>query len=442
MQKLAFLGDRHVTTRGPSAFRCQHILDVWDAAIDDAAAQGVTAFVGLGDVAEGWITEDEAAALSRRYAKMRAIAPTFEVLGNHESGKALRWATDVSAGVTVADDSVIVSGLPTLDEAEVLLLLIPYPRRGSPPFEDLEHDGTIAGSLRAAAEAIAGHVSLARDYAKERSLPLIVGGHFTIEGMRVKDTEFEMHSATEVVVPRMAFDGVDLGIVAHIHTPQDLCRVCGVWQNRLLLHMDEAHRDECTPAFPRLMGSGSLLRHSHAEAEDEKSYTLVSVEGGHVTVERRPVIARGMWSLKVKLLDGGAITLPEGIEDQVRDREAKVVLDVAETMMPAYDPTVWDPIRQAAAHFILDGPHLIPTQRVRAPELQAAIVARQQEPVAGGEGAATDAAAGEEKALTLHDLVAVWLRVTNQAVEGGRADRLTAKVEEVIQGTAAEAVDA
>jgi DNA repair exonuclease SbcCD nuclease subunit len=156
--------------------------------------------------------------------------------------------------------------------------------------------------------------------------PTIVLGHFTIEGMAVQGTEFEVHQATEVVVPRSAFAHVALTAVGHIHRPQDLRH--------------------------GIIAVGSLIRHSFAEKDDVKSYTLVSVDSDQVTWERRPVPCRDMLEESVQWGAGTAVALPTA--DVCAGKEIKLVVEIREDQLATFDPSVFDPIRAAAAYFVFD----------------------------------------------------------------------------------------
>jgi len=195
--------------------------------------------------------------------RMARLHEVLLVLGNHEAYDAIAPVDLFSDRVSTAWRAPLLTAVPD----GPVILSIPYARRGRPPFDGLEHDGTIQGSMAAIAAEIARLVDQVVSHYHDR--PTIVLGHFTIEGMAVQGTEFEVHQATEVVVPRSAFAHVGLTAVGHIHRAQDVAL--------------------------GIIGVGSLIRHSFAEKHDAKSYTLVSVDGGEVSWERRPVPCRDMY---------------------------------------------------------------------------------------------------------------------------------------------------
>jgi DNA repair exonuclease SbcCD nuclease subunit len=125
--------------------------------------------------------------------------------------------------------------------------------------------------MRAAADRIGGWIGGAVD----EHGPVIVLGRCTIEGMTTRDTDFELHSSNEAVVPLTAFAPAALTIVGHIHREQELT--------------------------PTVIGAGDLYRCSFAEAEDEKGYVLVSAAHDGVSWTRRRVGARPMLVYSIEL---------------------------------------------------------------------------------------------------------------------------------------------
>jgi len=361
--KLALIGDLHLSERSP---RYAHALEVLDWTIRDAVAAGATAFVFCGDLCEGTPSPREYRALLTRIWDCADLGPVGVVLGNHEHPDTLCLLEDC-VNVTTAWDR-----FGRMDLGEAMVLLIPYPRRGRPPFDDCTGD-SIAASQRGAAEKIARSVQTAvRLY---RDTPLLVCGHFTLEGMTTRDADFELHTATEVVVPRAAFDGVALGAVGHIHRAQDLA--------------------------PHLLGVGSLIRHSFAEAEDAKSYTLVTVAQGRVSWERRPVPAREMVVYDATWpIDG----MGAGEVQHCTGKEVKVVVEIPDDQVATFDPSVFDSIRAAAAHFVLEK-RVCAVQRSRAPALA--------------------------RVTSLPEAVTSWLDVTGQGMDDARRARLAEKLAEL-----------
>lgn len=275
--KLALIGDIHLDERSP---RYAHALDVLNWTIRNAQRAGANGFIFLGDLCEGKPTPRVIAA----------YASIFKMITDHDDWIAVVQGNHEDAETGMVWDSLGVrrsawNEFQTIHD-EATILLVPYPRRGRAPFHDLVDDGTIAGNMRAAAERIAEEIAMERATA-EGHAPVIVCGHFTIEGMTTRDAEFELHGAAEVVVPRAAFQGVALAAVGHIHKAQQFCGSCGTWK-------EPDHENHC-PLCPNIIGVGSLIRHSFAERLDCKSYTLVTVEDGAVRWERRDVPAREMY---------------------------------------------------------------------------------------------------------------------------------------------------
>lgn len=376
--KLALIGDLHLDHRSA---RYQHVLDVLEYAVADAIAAGATGFIFLGDLWEGLPGPGEFVPLARQTHRIKQAGGWVVFIeGNHEeyeAGVMLEW---------IGTRRVAWSSFEALHD-EATILCVPYPRRGRAPVDDLGNDKTIAGTMRAAAARITEEVrgAIASTRAVDTTevvttpTPVIVCGHFTIAGMTTRDTTFESHRADEVIVPQEAFTNVALCAVGHVHKAQDVA--------------------------PNIIGVGALTRQDFAEAEDgTKSYTLVTVEGGRVTWERRPVPAREMVEVNLSLLPGGEIVLPPDIAEQVRGKEVKVRLTIAEEMAPLFDESVLSSLKEAAAFYILDR-STIPTERVRAPEIV--------------------------KAETLWDEVQTWIRSTGQVLSPDREELIRHKVDEI-----------
>jgi len=171
-----------------------------------------------------------------------------------------------------------------------------------------------------------------------------------------------VHSATEVVVPRAAFDGCGLTAIGHIHRAQNT---------------DGPERwSYCTNGgitHGEIVGVGSLIRHSFAEAADPKSYTLVTVDQGRVHWLRREVPAREQL---VETMDWQASPSANAVAAnlfamQASGKEIKLTVEIAEDRLASFDPTVFDPIREAAVHFVLERV-TVSAERVRAPQLMKA----------------------------------------------------------------------
>lgn len=363
--RIAFLGDRHVSSRSP---RYRHALDMWDFALEDAKDQGASIIVGLGDVCEGDPNGDERYQLGDLY--MRPGFTMYETLGNHCSYEALRWLEYL--GVHVAWDQLL-----TTDLGECVLVCAPYARKGRPPYDDLAGND-IGSTSRAASDKLAAHI---RSVVSATQKPVIVAGHWTIEGMRIGDSELESHALTEMVVPVSAFDGCAGVFTGHIHKAQEIT--------------------------PTIVGVGSLYRTSFSEASDPKSYTLVTIDGGRVSWERRPVPAREMvvemitWQDRALVGDSSHDIDIRHLASTVAGKEVKLTVEIREEELPTFDASVFDPIKDAAAHFVLEKV-TVAAQRTRAPQIATA--------------------------ASLSDQVAAWLGATGQ---GAMSEGLRAKVGKV-----------
>jgi calcineurin-like phosphoesterase family protein len=365
--KLAVFGDLHYQENTP---RAEHALDVLDAALRDATEQGATHFYFLGDVFEGIPTPTEYRAILERIVGKPVVIGI--VRGNHEDFNAYAFFELFRVGlhISVADTDFITDHFREAD-----VLLIPYPVRHRAPFHDLVTDGTITGSIRAAASRIEERIQRTARWSTENYRPLIVLGHFTIGGMTTRDTEFERHQANEVVVPVSAFAPAALTIVGHIHRAQDIT--------------------------PTIIGAGDLYRTSFSELGDDKSYVLVTVKDAVVTWERRPTQARGMMEVEIAL-DAVTESRIQSLAREAAGREIKVRITMDEEQAPRYNPAAFAVLETAAAYVVLER-QVRPTQRVRAPEITVT--------------------------MSPADQLAAWLRATETSVSTDRMERLLHKID-------------
>jgi hypothetical protein len=384
MVRLALIGDLHLSGRSP---RYAHVLSVLDHVITDALARGVQGFCFLGDVVEQAPAPMEIADLAQRLGAIREGGAWVAIAqGNHEHADC--GAIWECLGVMSAWDR-----FRTMDVVDAVVLLCPYPRRGRAPYDDLRDDGTIAGNMRAAAERVSDAVSAVLEQCDGR-VPLLVLGHFTIAGMRTQDSTFEIHSATEPILPVDAFKGVAFVGVGHIHREQWYCEHHGFWNGGSL----DACGCGALARDARLRGVGSLIRHSFAEQTDPKSYTLLTVDGGRVTHERIPVPAREQLVYEILWPD---VIQPEHILDGA---EVKVIVQIPADRVAMFDPSAFDALRARTALFVLEK-RVIPVERVRAPEI-------------GASG-------------RIEDQLTTWLEATDQQVDEPRRARLLTKAGEV-----------
>lgn len=346
MTRICVIGDLHLSERSP---RYEHTLAVLDQVLEHGQHLNAQAYIFCGDIFEGDPSPAEYhEVLQRLYRLIKRSKLVFVIRGNHESYDAYRFFELLSPMIEVAWDTLV-----TFDLEDARLLLIPYPVRYRPPFHDVSQD-TIAGSMQDTARMIADAVRGAADSVPKDqrgvTRPLVVFGHFTIEGMTTRDTEFERHSANEVVVPLAAFAPATLTKVGHIHRAQQL-----------------------TPAVGSV---GDLVRCSFAEADDPKIFAMISVEDGKITDEPVPSPCRGMREFSVELDDLQA-TLPTIEAAATQGLEIKVVVGMNATETARYNPAVFDTVRATAPYFLLEK-DVRAVQRLRAPALQANMDLREE----------------------------------------------------------------
>lgn len=360
--KLAVFGDLHLSRESP---RYEHALHVLDVAIKDARAQGAEHFAFLGDIFEGKPEPGEYRDFIGTMMDLASGGRVMIVRGNHEDYEAYSFFEGLSPMIVVAWETFEV-----VDFEDTRVLLIPYPTRHRAPFANLE-DGTIAGSMHAAANRIGEQVAAAA----QETDGLIVLGHMTIEGMTTRDTEFEQHHSNEVVVPIAAFQAAALTIVGHIHRAQ-----------------------EVVPG--KILGAGDLYRTSFAELADPKSYVLITLDRGARHYEFRPTIAREMVEIDVQVTEIPAFL--DKILHDAKGREIKIIVHMDEEEAHRYNPAIFAPVEAVAALVTIER-DVKPKQRVRAPHVTVS--------------------------MNLDDQLAAWLRATDQSLDPDRLSRLLVKVE-------------
>lgn len=360
MTAFAVIGDLHLSEKSP---RYQHALEMLRWAIRDAREHGAKHFFFLGDLFEGKPAPGEYGEFISIMLDLASTGIVGIVRGNHESYDALCFFEGLSPMIRVAWEETRLVELDGLK-----FLLIPYPVRHRKPFHDLD-DSSISASMKAAGDRIRGWVS-------SHAGRLVVLGHFTVEGMTTRDTEFELHQSNEVVVPVSAFEGAALTIVGHIHKAQRVS--------------------------PTVIGAGDLYRCSFAEADDPKGYALVRLlPTGEVTATFMPVPAREMVQIELEL-DDVTPTQVEQLAMRVSGREVKIITRMDEEAAARYDPDAFKAIDVAAA-LVVKEKDVRPKQRVRAPEISLS--------------------------TSVVDQFVAWLHATDQQVESDRLTRLLEKIE-------------
>ncbi len=327
--RVAFIGDRHVSQRSP---RYAHALDVWAWAVEDALREAAEVIVHAGDACEQDPNGTERYAMGRIYRRSLDNGAAYEILGNHESREAHRWLEFL--GVTPVWDRIL-----ECTWGPVMALLIPYPRRNQLPFgpDPLQ-------TIRAAVERAMGFKATG----KVRWVIAVI--HGTVEGMRTRDTEFEVHSAKELVIPRAVLSGLDLTITGHIHRAQVLPR-------------------EGTSG--PVVCVGSAHRVDFAEAEDTKVYVMVDfpdTPGDMIGLIERPIPAREMvqWTLR---WDPAVPPDIEQLAAAAAGKEAKITLECPQSLLSTVPAGLFAPVEAAAAYCVVNRKTIGLERQSRAPQM-------------------------------------------------------------------------
>lgn len=332
--------------------------------------QGATVFCGLGDVLEGTPSGEESYEIGLRYRDMLDHGRTFEALGNHCEYQALRPFTLL--GVKVAWDEILVEDL-----GDVVLMVSPYMRRGRPPYDQIPEGLSIAESMQTAPKILTERIAAV---IASTTKPVLLAGHWTVEGATVGTGDLELHAGHEAIVPLAALDGVALTVLGHVHKAQD--------------------------AAPNVLVAGAMYRTSFGEARYTPSYVLVTVDAGRVTWERRAIPCRAMFvetldwpltaSMRASLTDTRSL-------DWLRGQEMKLTVRCPEDQLGTFDPSAFDAVKDVASLFVLER-ETVSMQRTRVPEIAMANSPDVQ--------------------------LAAWLRATEAEIDAATLERLTAKLSE------------
>jgi DNA repair protein SbcD/Mre11 len=222
------------------------------------------AVVVAGDVYDRAVPPSEAVTLLddvlTRLAELGA--PVVVIAGNHDSGDRLSFGARL-----LARRGVHLRGVTELASAPVEVpgkgLLYPM------PFVDPEVVRGLTGdeALRGHAAATERLVSGLRADAATRSLPAVLVAHAFVQGaLQTPDSERPIVVGNAGSIPVEAVAGFDYVALGHLHAAQAVSAA--------------------------IRYSGSLLKYSFAEAEQEKGVVLVEVERGRASARVVPLGAR------------------------------------------------------------------------------------------------------------------------------------------------------
>jgi DNA repair protein SbcD/Mre11 len=213
------------------------------------------ALVVAGDVYDRAVPPPEAVALLddtlTRLADLRV--PVVAIAGNHDSAERLSFGARL----------LVARGVHLRGQLQHAAEPVEIPGKGfvyALPFVDpdvvrgLERDDDVRGHA-AATERV---VARARADAAHRALPTVLAAHAFVHGaVQTPDSERPVVVGTAGCVPPATLAGFDYVALGHLHAPQEVA--------------------------PAVRYSGSLLKYSFSEADQQKGVVLVEVERGRAT---------------------------------------------------------------------------------------------------------------------------------------------------------------
>ncbi len=234
-------------------------LDRLEQLVDDVHPD---ALVVAGDVYDRAVPPPEAVSLLDDFLTRigRRRVPVVLIAGNHDSPERLSFAARLlEPGGIHLRGGLERASVPVEIAGKGLVYAVPFvePER----VRDAAGDDTLRGHA-AATEHVLAQVRADR---ARRDLPAVLVGHAFVQGgVATPDSERPCAVGGAGVVPPTSFDGFDYVALGHLHAPQEVA--------------------------PSVRYSGSLLKYSFSEADQEKGVVLAEVDRGGARCE---VIALG-----------------------------------------------------------------------------------------------------------------------------------------------------
>jgi DNA repair protein SbcD/Mre11 len=231
---------------------------------DLLAAEQPDALVVAGDVYDRAVPPAEAVTLLDGFlTRVAALGiPVVATAGNHDSGDRLGFGARLleTRGVHLRGD------LARIHEP------VAIPGKGfvyAAPFIDPEVVRGLAGdeSIRGHAAATERALARARADAATRTLPTVLVAHAFVQGGKeTPDSERPLSVGGAASIPAALLEGFDYVALGHLHAPQEIA--------------------------PAVRYSGSLLKYSFSEAQQEKSIAMVEVGRREARTRLVPIGAR------------------------------------------------------------------------------------------------------------------------------------------------------
>jgi exonuclease SbcD len=262
--KLLQLSDLHLGKRLKEFSLLEDQRYVLNQALALAKDERVDALLLSGDIYDSSLPNNETTALFDEFlsAVHEAHLPTFIISGNHDSADKLHFGSAIFSDEGIHIVTRVADSLKPFPFEGVNLYLLPFIR----PLDVNEafgaSDKTYSEALqdviaRMGIDTTKTNLLLAHQMVVPPSGKLPLGGSEDIlseDGVAVGDVS---------AVPAELFQAFDYVALGHIHKPQTIAK--------------------------NMRYSGSILKYHRDEANSEKSFTLIEVEGKKITLSTHPI---------------------------------------------------------------------------------------------------------------------------------------------------------
>jgi exonuclease SbcD len=277
--KIAVLGDPHFGAGyalgkiDPYRQLNTRLLDhsnTFDHAIDQIADEGVSHLVVTGDIYEHRRPEASQIALfSEKLSRLADMGVhTHIVVGNHDLIRAHKTTTiDMLHQLKLPMVHVYSEvGSFHCEDASGSANLILFPFRTRYMLQCPTNEKAVE------------YLSSRLDYEMgsfEFPAPVILVGHFALQGSKSQDISLEKHALYEIVLPLDMFDDMDMVVMGHVHQFQ-------------VMRTD-----------PLVVHLGSMERTDFGEARFGKYLMLITAEGSDLSYEFRPLPVRALHDITI-----------------------------------------------------------------------------------------------------------------------------------------------
>lgn len=229
-----------------------------------AATHRPDAILIAGDVYDRATPPAEAVKLLDRTLTQLVVdlqIPVIVIAGNHDGADRLAFGSHVlqRAGLTVRGPTEAGVTPVRLQDAHGQVAIFPVPYADPPTVRHVLQDDALADHHQALAAQLAG--IRAQVLEGERT---VVVAHAFVQGARVSESERDLSVGGTGAVGAELFDGFDFVALGHLHRAQQIA--------------------------PHVHYSGSLLKYSFSELDQQKSAMLIELGAkGELTTQRLPL---------------------------------------------------------------------------------------------------------------------------------------------------------